>query len=353
MRFSLRREKTVHIKELRESLKIVHGSLSPDILTLFMFVRDEMFFMPAFLDYHRKLGIKQFLVFDDRSQDGTYEYLKKQQGVAIMHSSWRYGDRVKDEHGRTRRVGLVLKEIIPQIFLHDQFHIYLDADEFLFLPPQVERVGDVLEILETEKRKGVAASVVEFFPNSIREWDRHGRPATFEELSSHYPFFEPFPLIECDQYGKTKDIGRSKTEELFRKYISKDNISYLNIREWLLRKRLRLKSCQKKVPICYTGDGVFRDGSHEITAPVSSEILLTIGHFVFTANFEAKVEAAVRHKSHVKRGAKYNAYKLLIDQLREGDGCFLSDYSTRLEDVSQLVEAGLMRWPGLSTSNSV
>jgi hypothetical protein len=278
--------------------------------------------------------------------------LTTQQDVAIIQSVWRFGNRVKDEHGKTRRVGLVLKEIIPQIFLPNQYHIYLDADEFLFLPPNVETVGDVLQVLETKQRKGIAASVVEFFPDSTRVWDRHERPATFEELLNQYPFFEPFPLIEIDQNGKTKEVGKSKTEELFQKYISQDDISYLNVREWLLRKRLRLKSCQKKVPICYTGDGVFRDGSHEITAPVSSEILLTIGHFVFTANFEAKVEAAVQHKSHVKRGAKYNAYKLLIGQLREGDGCLLSDYSTRLVDVSQFFEIGLMCWPESPTINS-
>lgn len=345
MRPLFRREKTVDVKSVEDSLHIVHGSLRPDKLTLFSIVRDEMFFIPSFLKHHREIGVEQFLILDDGSEDGTEEYLREQSDVVIIKSHIRFGDRVKNDVGQVRRAGLAFKEVIPMIFLNNKFHIYLDADEFLFLPPGVHSVSTILETLKEEGRCGIAASLVEFFPANIHDWLEKGRPENLGELLDECPYFEPVPLIDVTESGSPIEIGRSKSESLFRTRIKEKRYIYIDIENLALRTRLRLTSAKTKIPIAYNGVGVRRNGSHGITAPVSSKILLTIGHFVFTRNFRAKVKSAIVRRSHCKRGAKYQAYNLLIRKLQEGDGSFLSEESTRFVNAYQFIDSGLMRWP--------
>ncbi|HET7203455.1 MAG TPA: glycosyltransferase family 2 protein, partial [Steroidobacteraceae bacterium] len=54
----------------------IHGSPREDArATAFAVVKDEMYNLRSFLDHHRRLGVDQFIVLDDRSSDGTREWL--------------------------------------------------------------------------------------------------------------------------------------------------------------------------------------------------------------------------------------------------------------------------------------
>ncbi|MBV8060344.1 MAG: glycosyltransferase family 2 protein, partial [Alphaproteobacteria bacterium] len=58
-------------------------------------VRNELVRLPYLLEYHRKLGIKQFFFIDNLSTDGTLDYIKSQPDCIplIAESSFR------DAHG--------------------------------------------------------------------------------------------------------------------------------------------------------------------------------------------------------------------------------------------------------------
>lgn len=46
-------------------------------------LHNEMHFLPAFLPHYRKLGVDRFFFIDDRSDDGTLEFLALQDDVVV------------------------------------------------------------------------------------------------------------------------------------------------------------------------------------------------------------------------------------------------------------------------------
>ena len=53
-----------------------------------------MYLIRSFLDHHRKLGVDQFIIVDDRSTDGTREWLVAQPDCLVMESPFAYGEPV-------------------------------------------------------------------------------------------------------------------------------------------------------------------------------------------------------------------------------------------------------------------
>src|SRR5690349_14650304 len=54
--------------------------------------RNEHLRLPAFLAHYRKLGVDRFFIVDDRSDDGSSEYLADQPGVHLYRPSNRYDE---------------------------------------------------------------------------------------------------------------------------------------------------------------------------------------------------------------------------------------------------------------------
>ena len=71
--------------------KIIHGSISPNKLSAYCVVYNEMFYLPAFLDHYRSLGIEQFIFIDDGSTDESFAYLASQPDTVIAQPEMRYG----------------------------------------------------------------------------------------------------------------------------------------------------------------------------------------------------------------------------------------------------------------------
>lgn len=120
---------------------------------MFSIFRDEMYFAPAFFAHYRAMGVEQFLIFDDKSTDGTSAFLDAQPDCIRITSDLRYGDEivVKEAEGtRKRRAGIYFKGAIPQVLMPGRFVTYVDADEFLILPPGVTRLDEITARLDAE-----------------------------------------------------------------------------------------------------------------------------------------------------------------------------------------------------------
>ena len=76
----------------------MHGAPREDArATAFAVVKDEIYNLRAFFDHHRRLGVDQFIVLDDRSGDGTREWLAR----AGRHGRARVELRVRRAHSRS------------------------------------------------------------------------------------------------------------------------------------------------------------------------------------------------------------------------------------------------------------
>ena len=73
-------------------LKVIKdGKLSRHGIGLFCVVRDEIYFLPFFLEHYRRIGIKHFLFYDDGSSDGSRELLETEQDCAVVTSEIPFG----------------------------------------------------------------------------------------------------------------------------------------------------------------------------------------------------------------------------------------------------------------------
>ena len=335
-------------------IRLESGTVDPARLTLFSTMKNERDLLPAWLDHHRSIGFQQFLVWDDASDDGTFEYLCTQPDCAVMRADLSFGQAVRytDPDGvtRTERAGTYFKVAVPHLFF-DGAHVgYLDADEFLILPPGVDSVSEVVAWLRAEEAPAVAASVVEFSP-AAADGLTGTLPQSFDGLMGAYPYFEAEPLVRLVPGAQPDMVGPSKTARLHARY---GTVPPLIRRGWhrlwlpraARRAQLSQTSPRLKTPILLRNATSWQVGSHRGNAPPSSEILLTVAHFVFTAQLRAKIDRAIAVGAHAHGARKYHGYRMLLDAMGARADGFLGPNAVRFENAKQFLRCGLMRWPG-------
>lgn len=94
-------------------------------LLAFSTVRNERTRLPYFLDYYRKMGIHQFLIVDNGSDDGTREYLAAQSDVSLWTADASYA---RAAHGVDWLNWLMRQHA------HGHWCLTVDVDEFLVYP---------------------------------------------------------------------------------------------------------------------------------------------------------------------------------------------------------------------------
>lgn len=339
---------TLRLSDARGVIRVAGGTLTPGRASLFSLFRDEMFFAPAFFEHYRAIGIEQFLILDDGSTDGTREFLAAQPDCVLLVSDLGYGQEIRfaGPGGDTakQRAGIFFKMAIPRAFLDGAYVTYVDADEFLLLPPGVTGIAEVIARLKARGDACCVASIVEFFPETVAGLRAGPAPASLADLIAACGWFQPEPVVEIDAAGFPQPVGRSKSARLFEAH-------GIRLRRRGLKKRLLglvrpeyRKSPQFKTPIFRSDAATFLTGTHTCNRPAPRDTLLSIAHFVFTSQFEAKVGRALDWRSYVNGSDKYEHYARLLQALGSDAGALTDAASTRFASVDQLVAAGLMRW---------
>ncbi len=63
--------------------------------TLVCVLRDELDRLPAFVEHHQSLGVRDFVFMDNGSEDGTREWLTRQPGVTLYQVDQPFGETAK------------------------------------------------------------------------------------------------------------------------------------------------------------------------------------------------------------------------------------------------------------------
>lgn len=338
--------------DLKNSITIRGGVLRSSAASLYSIVYNEMFFLPAFFDYYRRLGVQQFLILDDGSDDGTEDFLREQPDCVLLGSPFKYGQPLvvtfndgRQSHGRA---GVYLKRFIPQHLLPGEFALYADADEFLILPKRVTSVPALFKALSDRHITHVAASLVDFFPLDITTMDKAKAPMSFEDLLADYAYFDAIPLIQLIEGKQPRAINPTVSARLFAKHGVKQAPRVLSSLPGWLVDALPFSPpgvARKKTPVIRSSATLWLEGSHQANVAPPSEVMLALAHFKFTSDFAKRIKMAMARKSHSRNGEKYFQYYRLMQRMRRGDGAFASTKTVPFRGPESLESCGLMHWP--------
>ena len=128
-------------------IRYVKRAKKPGSPFVFCMVYNEEWFLPHFLDHHRKLGIEHFVFYDDQSTDRTHEFSLRRTTVRSSCTSLSRARKFNTDTG-SRTMSATRS---PELEGPGKWGITLDADEFMILPTRFSAVGDLATYLETEK----------------------------------------------------------------------------------------------------------------------------------------------------------------------------------------------------------
>lgn len=132
------------------------AEIAPGDILGFMCVRNEMQRLPFVLDHHRRLGVRQFLIVDNASTDGTAEFLATRPDVSLWRTSASY---------KAARFGM--DWLIWLLIRHGHGHwcLTLDADEILVYPHWPTRCLRALtDWLDRQGQTALGALTVDLYP---------------------------------------------------------------------------------------------------------------------------------------------------------------------------------------------
>ena len=340
----------LNVDDVCKSISIKSGEPKRSKLSLYSIVRNEIFLIRAFLNHYRNLGIEQFLILDDNSNDGTAEFLCEQTDCVILSSSFSYGDEIPIDLGHKKekqRVGVVMTRAIPERFLMDQYAVYADADEFLFLPTGISSISEIVNILESNRIDCIAASFVEFYPRDLYGLSGEPEIRSLSDLLDHYPYYDARPSITIEKGKYPRRANDLASMRLFRKFGISKHFGRFPKLSLALDRHFPLsyyKYSGYKTPILKWAENTWLKTPHDANVPPSELALLSLGHFKFTHGFEKNIEEAIERKSHSERGKKYVYYALLLQEMKRAGGNFLGPDSRKYENPAELIECGLMKW---------
>jgi hypothetical protein len=297
-------------------------------LSVFSIVRNELFFLPHFLRHYRNLGVRDFLFLDDRSTDGTLEFLLSQDDCTVMQANLAFGDPYEG-----KRFGVASKTLLPRQLLQGRWVLSVDADEFLLLPSGFATIDALTSALQNNGLKAARALMFDFFPPSLRSLDDAPAQSNPFDLCQYFDAWEtvdwpnhaiqPVRLSNGDGVRPRMFARLRATSEAIRDFPSSYKVASMY-----------------KVPLVFWTADTAMLTSHHSNEPASDKIQLALAHFKFVPGYKARIAGALATKAYWQDSIEYRfldiASRELIDWPLEGPRTRRFDSPMTLEDLGLL-----------------
>lgn len=158
LRWKRRRLLARAVAKRRELVAVVDRTraIAPDDILCFAVVRNEAVRLPWFLEHHRRLGVAQFLIVDNGSDDGTDALLAGQSDVSLWRTEAGY---------KASRFGVDWVTWLLARYGHGHWCLTLDADEALIYPYWETRdLRALTGWLEGQGREMFGAMMLDMYP---------------------------------------------------------------------------------------------------------------------------------------------------------------------------------------------
>lgn len=323
--------------------------------TVACIVHDEMYFLPAFLAYYRRLGVDRFVVLDDRSTDGTAEFLAAQPDVMVVESPIRYFEEVayapeaKARVRELRAVRLWRDQLMDQ-FCTGQWALAVDPDEFLAIPG--DDLPAYLAGLEAEGAEAAWGVMVDMYPEKVADilgTDAGAGAGTAAPFSLDGPwYFDGRPHLDPAQERESPPVPRmvypGSVARLFAAWqVLPQGTAWQRLKRRISGFRYEPSQMIHKTPIVFWKAGDFFLNCHVTSKPVSRSRVVAMMHFKLTADLGRKIAYALETGGYNQGSRSYRLYATLLARMRDAGGSFLAPVSRRYASARDFLDAGVAR----------
>ncbi|MEO1638170.1 MAG: glycosyltransferase family 2 protein [Pseudomonadota bacterium] len=326
-----------------DDLRVVADGGADDGFTLTAIMRNEMHFLPQFLPHYRKLGVSRFVVLDDRSDDGTREYLAAQPDVITLESNYRYKDRLRKDTAElakavSGRVPIIWRNILLRNFAKDVWSIHVDADEFLDLPDKMD-LPSLARKLDGQDFDMVWSAMIDMYPAGLQElYDMRDDPVI--DFDRPWYFDGCRHLLPVPGFLPRVTYAGSRARLMM--------LHGLNPKSgWLHRRCPRLF---RRFPMRYNAirkpaflrfrDGMVLRSPHNLTGKASVRMTLPLRHYKFNGAIADRIAWALETKGYSGGSAEYQSLQQLLGSMDEGDGSFVAPVSRRYTGFRDFAATG-------------
>ncbi|WP_068408891.1 glycosyltransferase family 2 protein [Labrenzia sp. OB1] len=344
--------------QIADSLKLPADGVIAVVLAY-----NEALRFPYFLEHHRALGVRHFIVIDNNSADGTGALLADQPDVSVILTEKPYKDHKSE-----------WRQLLCDRYLEDRWVLFPDVDELFVYPgwPDLP-VESLAAYLDEGGFRALFCPMVDMYPQGPLKELAYRPGESFLKTCSWFDAegyrYNPLKGSHAKRY-KTPErhVFGGTRERLFHQaakrpqsFFDKLLLSTLfSLRatapggragrklDHLLFKPVKNAlpspaAVQSKIPLLKWETGYrFSGGVHGIdrqvaVAPDWGALL----HFKYLDDFESKVFEALERKQHTDNAGHYLDYNVQMSRLLT-EGLHYSG-STLFSGVQSLIDCGLMR----------
>jgi hypothetical protein len=313
-------------------------------------VRNEMAILPDFMRHYRSIGIDTFCFIDNGSIDGTREYLLAQDDCIVLYTDESYFD----SHFAVDWLNRAIAE-----FQISGWLILVDADEHICYSHMERRdIGALLAGCDLNEADALYGIMVDMYPAG-NFMDMRVRPG--DKLNQIMPYFDENYIFRKwpRRSGKEKSLqilGGPRCRllsaldvEARRGWIFSTATNQVDrfveyvpqkAMPWLARIWPREVPAQIKTPINFVRPGFRFNNSHASTNQRFSSELVSLLHFKFCTELQARFVMAANEGNHYRRGLSYLQLQQALQKLQNCN--LMHSGSRRFSSSGDLHDVGLV-----------
>lgn len=349
----MRMQAYVSLRHQIDDLAVVAGSdTNSNGFTLLAVLRNEMYFLPKFLAHYRNLGVERFIFLNDRSVDGSLEYLIQQPDTVIVESGQKYGEIVDIPKRLSRttyksRIIYFWRAMLHDMFASGRWALQVDLDEFVWLPKGMT-FQDFVVRLEKKNKRAVWGVMLDVYPENINELRAQEKDSQVDMKATWYFDGEQHLKLRLNRTPKTIHPGaRARLYDQYgidRPYPTtgpeKRNLLTRPIKKFgPVRKPRKYNAISKPVLLKWTKNAYFIS-SHKTNLPASSEYLIPIQHFRFVGDIYRRMATGLTEGSYYNNSADHRLLAELLRIMAVQNGSFLYPKSTALRCFADIADSG-------------
>ncbi len=346
-------EAYISLRRNYNDLHVVAGAdVDPSGFTLLAILRNEMYFLPAFLLHYRQLGVERFVFLNDRSDDGSFEYLVDQPDVTVVESRRSFGDLLEvpiDVSGeiQTPRIEYFWRSLLHEMFTPERWALQVDLDEFIDLPEGM-KLPDLVRILDKQHLRAVWGVMLDCYPQDIGELEIQ-KNLSHLDLNARW-YFDGEQHFRLRKNRRPKTIYPGARARLYRNYNADDLFPEQRIgaKEKIARLRYFSRSgvrtrqynaIHKQILIKWSSQCYFKN-SHSTNLNISYNHLIPIQHFKFSGSLFQKIELATGENMHSNGSRDYYLLLKLLKIMKRYNGSFLYQKSRQIHSFFDFQDTG-------------